>query len=340
MRHLTISNIRSYYDYLVGPGSGSLTMTSFHTYGPTCKLRPYSDSTNQGEFRESGQVPKLKAHFFYNSLLPIDDPLSPLPTLSTNQASTNAKTPPRPFSSYDNAALEEAWQGLQAWGDLDASTNKRTLAKLETSTDITVDKRVHYGTANTSSKVAPINHPRRLMQVNSKVENTKSAVSLSQVEEASEADKNKLDKEVITNIRTGQDGLSSIQYISRPLDTTGTPFARTPNLRPEASFQQDPVLEPSIQAFGKEHNRAQKYTSLQGLQTVELDQDGEVHTSTLRDRGKQSIRHEGIEARVPVGLSRLHLVEMPELQVYLLLLKHRYDKLIKSDETNILEPCA
>ena len=61
----------------------------------------------------SASPPKIKAHFFYSSALTIDDPLSPLPTPSNAPATTPSKNPPRPFSVYDNAALEAAWQDLQ-----------------------------------------------------------------------------------------------------------------------------------------------------------------------------------------------------------------------------------
>lgn len=56
-------------------------------------------------------MPELRAHFFYSSHLPIDDPLSPVPTY-TSYESWTVNYPPRPFSAGDNSALEEAWLGL------------------------------------------------------------------------------------------------------------------------------------------------------------------------------------------------------------------------------------
>lgn len=58
-------------------------------------------------------MPELKAHFFYSSALPIDDPLSPVPSY-TSYESWTANHPPRPFSIGDNNALEEAWLGLSS----------------------------------------------------------------------------------------------------------------------------------------------------------------------------------------------------------------------------------
>ena len=51
----------------------------------------------------SGDVPELKAQFFYSSPIAIDDPLFVLPASST-------KFTPLPFSESDNKALEKNWQ--------------------------------------------------------------------------------------------------------------------------------------------------------------------------------------------------------------------------------------
>ena len=81
-----------------------------HTYGPTCALHEESNHFIRRASAVSNLPPKITARFFYSSALPIDDPLSPLPSPSTNPSPS--KVPPRPFSNHDNAALEEAWQDL------------------------------------------------------------------------------------------------------------------------------------------------------------------------------------------------------------------------------------
>lgn len=58
--------------------------------------------------------PKVNAQFFYVSSLPTDDPPSPLPPISADNATD---LPPQPFSARDNAALEEAWQAFQYGGE-------------------------------------------------------------------------------------------------------------------------------------------------------------------------------------------------------------------------------
>src|SRR5438045_2789155 len=90
-------------------------MSSSHTFGPTCLLYCPPISSDQ---RHSDTPPILKAQFFYTSSLPIDDPLSPLPPPSSGTSAADPKHPPRPFSAYDNAALEEAWMGLECYKNM------------------------------------------------------------------------------------------------------------------------------------------------------------------------------------------------------------------------------
>ena len=84
-----------------------------HSYGPSCALHEDYNRFTRKASELSDEPPHIRPHFFYSSTLPIDDPLSPLPAPSTGSPSASAKVHPRPFSTYDNAALEEAWQGLR-----------------------------------------------------------------------------------------------------------------------------------------------------------------------------------------------------------------------------------
>lgn len=93
-----------------------------HSYGPSCTLHEEYNQFTRKASTLSDEPPKIKPHFFYSSTLPIDDPLSPLPPPST---STSSSFPYRPFSTYDNVALEEAWQGLQQRGNKGGSGNSK-----------------------------------------------------------------------------------------------------------------------------------------------------------------------------------------------------------------------
>ncbi|MCJ1466677.1 hypothetical protein MMC07_005297 [Pseudocyphellaria aurata] len=84
-----------------------------HTYGPACSLHAESNIFTRRASEVSADPPNIRAHFFYSSALPIDDPLSPVPPPSTSSSTGPSKVPPRPFSIFDNTALEEAWQIIQ-----------------------------------------------------------------------------------------------------------------------------------------------------------------------------------------------------------------------------------
>ena len=84
-----------------------------HSFGPNCALQPASNPFTRRASEVSNDAPNIRAHFFYSSDLPIDDPLSPIPPPSNSQAAGPSRVPPRPFSVHDNIALEEAWQALQ-----------------------------------------------------------------------------------------------------------------------------------------------------------------------------------------------------------------------------------
>ena len=81
-----------------------------HTYGQSCRLAPEPASPST----RVDAPPSIRALFFYQSALSIDDPLSPLPYPSATASSTALKYPLRPFAVRDNVALEEVWQGLNA----------------------------------------------------------------------------------------------------------------------------------------------------------------------------------------------------------------------------------
>ncbi|EED13034.1 DDHD domain protein [Talaromyces stipitatus ATCC 10500] len=80
-----------------------------HTYGPTClRSTPKLDLV---AFQSSSDPPPVNSQFFYTSSLPIDDPLTPLPAAATAASGRTAFTP-QPFSARDNVALEQAWRAL------------------------------------------------------------------------------------------------------------------------------------------------------------------------------------------------------------------------------------
>jgi len=122
--------------------------SSGHLYGETCSLYSGTNLFIRRASTISDLPPKVRAQFFYTSALPIDDPLSPLPALSTSSSSTSSKVPPRPFSVRDNAALEEAWQKLQRPGPEESP--EKTLEKQRLDKDEESEGKVAEGSKSMS----------------------------------------------------------------------------------------------------------------------------------------------------------------------------------------------
>ena len=84
-----------------------------HTFSPTCMLHQTSNEFTRRASVASTDAPPISVQYFYCSNLPIDDPLSPIPPVSSNPANPATKVPPRPFSVHDNIALEDGWLKYQ-----------------------------------------------------------------------------------------------------------------------------------------------------------------------------------------------------------------------------------
>ncbi|KAK3343948.1 DDHD domain-containing protein [Lasiosphaeria hispida] len=84
-----------------------------HNYGPACRLAPIPYPKPIEGLEE---IPPIKAQFFYSSPIPIDDPLSAATIVGSSDAKSS-KLPLRPFSPGDNIALEKAWLGFASGRD-------------------------------------------------------------------------------------------------------------------------------------------------------------------------------------------------------------------------------
>ena len=84
-----------------------------HTFSPTCMLHHASNEFTRRASVASTDPPPISVQYFYCSILPIHDPLLPIPSVSSNPATSTTKVPPRPFSVHDNIALEDGWLKYQ-----------------------------------------------------------------------------------------------------------------------------------------------------------------------------------------------------------------------------------
>ncbi|WQF81478.1 Putative DDHD domain, alpha/Beta hydrolase [Colletotrichum destructivum] len=87
-----------------------------HTYGPKCRLAPVPQPLSAGAY---DGIPPVAAQFFYSSVIPIDDPLSPGTIAGVSDART-ARGQIRPFSLGDSNALEKAWLSFLSDDDIQA----------------------------------------------------------------------------------------------------------------------------------------------------------------------------------------------------------------------------
>ncbi len=270
-----------------------------HSFGPTCAY--YEEPTNTKQ--EPNQPPNVKAQFFYVSALPIDDPLSPLPPQTDSK-----QHPPQPFSARDNAALEEAWRSFP-----------------ERTED---DKTSHHGESFRS--FPRFNSPRRplnnLPERRSVIERKEEAprVMLSQQSEnggdavkAVDLDELAQEREAIEQDQPQRRRkLSPFRHRSKDTQT----------LRPASShFNDGPNEEQATSSdtniSGRPFARAPSYRkhpfTVDGAEYT--TEESERSTSPPRSRLHNAIHphHDSQDtakkAFVPVGVSRLHLVEMPAM---------------------------
>lgn len=279
---------------------------SNHTYGPTCRL---AQTTTFFGLVGDDDVPPLKTQFFYSSPLPIDDPLTPIPAVSGDLKS--AKHPPRPFSPYDNNALEEAWLAL---GPLGSKKSHRKLS----SNSARPQQGNTEGDTSAEQVGSDINNERDGNEVRNK---RKSGVSTAaEAYDDLEGEPGKKDRGISEYDRTNRNAEGSNRNndavllgtsIPSEIGTTGFPFQRAPSRtrshpsrRPSTSLT-SPAIQSEDMGFVESDQRQPKADS---EDLSECNGAADVHRCKAQ-------KHEKDIASIPVGISRLHLVELPALQM-------------------------
>ncbi|KAF2094834.1 hypothetical protein NA57DRAFT_45561 [Rhizodiscina lignyota] len=210
--------------------------------------------------------PPVVARFFFTSPYAIDDPLSPLPPPMTLNSDARAiRQAPRPFSVYDNDALEEAWTKLR--------------------------REIHRVTYEGEDQA------RRTKVAGS-------GEGKSQSKQTAARDVQRTQKQDVSRYSSDGDAPSSSLPIREHsssisgMDTTGNPFIRAPS-RKNISQAQEARLESRPLA--------------QMMDSYEWDDEfhGQEEQVTQRPSTAESV---GPTEKVPVGISRLHSVVMPQLQ--------------------------
>lgn len=315
---------------------------STHTYGPTCALHDDSDSSGDND----NSLPRVKAQFFYTSSLPIDDPLSPLPPISSGKASD---LPPQPFSVRDNAALEEAWQSMQS-GRNGGSKNKRRNSRNQAVGGVSNLPELRHRSRSPDIETAESTSPGKNARPSDRDKNSanKQLNSEAQVmldvprsgrDEASRpVDLQELQSE---NLEHAQEmerqsskhkrHFSPFRHISRERKASRESSSRPSNLDsvPQAVPQKLSGVESDISGrpFARApsgRNIRSTFATTIGDATFSSDESnqsaGEENVkkdksrSQKLDRQSREKEHDTAEKNfVPVGISRLHLVEIPDL---------------------------
>ena len=299
-----------------------------HSLGPTCAFY-YADPHE--ETAETGlRPPKVKAQFFYVSSVPIDDPLSPVPPASADKATD---LPPQPFSAKDNAALEESWQAFQPAGE--ELTEEESQRRRNLATGIYSFSHLGDGTGSRSMATQPVVFKgdatlRGRTTSSAKVPRAGSQVMLDQ--KATNPQRTKpVDSEELRESTEMQ--ISSTSDAMKP--RRRSPFhrqrregkkSRDSSLRPreldtaeqtasQSSFE--PLSDISGRPFARARSGRNLSTPLT-FQSALSYSDASDTESRSRSRGEGRRRRKENEdindkAFVPVGISKLHLVEMPDL---------------------------
>jgi hypothetical protein len=242
---------------------------------------------------------EIAVRYFYTSALAIDDPLSPLPPPPTG-ASAAKKQLPRPFSQYDNDAVNHAWSALrkQILKHNEELGEKRDGHEPSTPTNPAFArlKRKRAGSAS-SAKSATGGRDIPLSRSNSKGMYSKSA-ELFESGRLFSSGGSQGPTAVSGSLKAPDLGPMSPSLESA---TTGTPFIRAPSRSNLSKAWQNAPAESNARPAIRE------------LDSYKWDDDMEPALSGSKDKGpaqKPSRPHSGPSAKVPVGISRLHQVVM------------------------------
>jgi hypothetical protein len=292
-----------------------------HTYGATClRATPKQDLV---ALRSSSTPPQVHAQFFYTSSLPIDDPLTPLPA-PTNSAPSNAASVPQPFSTRDNITLEQTWRALEV--SRSARPQQEASESLEGSRRSSLILRGKQSLENATSVSGPSLAKRTSegIAINDQRErgeslDTTGQRSLGKSTSLKKRDISPLGRRVKSAKRTSasspgaeDEGFDfSTSHEGRPPSNhiSGSPFARS-------SLRRSKSPSESTLGDGTERNSARFEASARDFKDNDTNPAGDAHLAQETGAAGEDTENDSAEYKIPVGVSRLHLVELPGLKVF------------------------
>ncbi|KAH9870630.1 hypothetical protein IAQ61_006107, partial [Plenodomus lingam] len=241
--------------------------------------------------------PPIPVRYFYTSPLAIDDPLSPLPPPPTG-AATSKRVPPRPFSQYDNNAINESWLALRKKIlKHNKELGEKDGAGRGTPTNPAVErlKRKRGGSSSSDEGSSQGKDIPSLARSSSRGQYSKSADLLDRKRPGSSG--GRPGPSAFASFR----GFEAGQISPLAPTTTGTPFIRAPSRGQVPKAWQPASVEGRPRPGMSEQD------------SYSWDDDMEPALSGNKDKQparKAARTRQGPCAKVPVGVSRLHHVVM------------------------------
>lgn len=245
--------------------------------------------------------PRINVRYFYASQLQLDDPLAavPPPTTSTSAPVIQA---PKPFSAYDSAALDDAWNKLRTnIKTYELEVEKEHRKKRSETTPLSSPRWRPRGDSMMAS--SPRDRSARGSHGASRKDTLKfSALHVKEDSKRFESDTpreraNAAEQEPLGSLTKANDSIGAFDIGQTEQGTTGRPFARAParSNRLSGSWD-DKTLEDGRRSASRSLNTSPRRTSIRD----ERPQSQNVSPPPM--------------TKVPVGYARLHQVAMPSLK--------------------------
>ncbi|KAJ5178233.1 uncharacterized protein N7500_000932 [Penicillium coprophilum] len=320
-----------------------------HTYGPSCLL--VDEEQDFTSFQSLSSPPEIRSQFFYISALPIDDPLAALPPPASQGAEeawrdlrearktkSDENLRSRPNTSTGPPGI--AVPGHESVSDI----NHRKAANQENSSLVgsrgstlsnppsfpeDLPSRSHkshiaFATGSAGIRAREVGKENRMgspLSDGLRHEPTKGIIidrkraRASSVNESSAAKRRSSSPPEAENVGEGDEGTGSLRAdYSHDASMSGSPFIRAPISQPQTplgrSFESTSSREGGEwQAELRTSGTPRSAPKPSGLRTtVSLDQ-------LTQDSQRERTEEPNTQTKIPVGVSRLHLVELPNLKM-------------------------
>ncbi|KAL4800333.1 DDHD domain-containing protein [Aspergillus venezuelensis] len=324
-----------------------------HTYGPTCLLA--DDDPNPSTWHASVQPPPPRPQFFYVSSLPIDDPLSSLPPPASGQAVDERVPPQpfsvRDNLALEEAWLSiQRGYKLRKAGKAKAreaeTTNTTPGIDVPSRRPVTTETRAgsrgrtvlsgaqvkrRAGTLPSSYVQTLPQRPASRNEESNRTDNLGSKDSslgegISLVEPPyrkreisppinAKSIRRKLSGSRNEDLNVDEGSPSSHGQYSRDASISGSPFARAPLTQPSSPLSRSIDSDRGQELHPEHQTASSSYTASKpsGLRTSTYQE--EFQEESVENTDVDAEDDEDCGAKIPVGVSRLHLVEIPNLKM-------------------------